>query len=266
MEETAASTQEMNATSAEIESAIESIASKAQEGAISAVEIKKRADELKKSAELSESNAHAVYSNTYNRLKSAIDESKAVERINALSKSILAITSQTNLLALNAAIEAARAGDAGKGFAVVADEIRKLAESSKNTVNEIQSITNIVVTSVEKLSDSSEEVIDFIEKQVIKDYEKMVKTGEQYSKDAEFVNDLVTDFSATSAEVLASVQNMVKAINEITAATNEGAGGTAIITQKMASVEEKAGEVLKAAEVSQNSSRKLINLVARFKI
>jgi len=266
MEEAAASTQEMNAMSIEIKSAIESIASKAQDGTVSAVEVKKRADELKRGAELSEKNANAVYSNTLSKLKSAIEESKAVEQINVLSESILAITSQTNLLALNAAIEAARAGEAGRGFAVVADEIRKLAEDSKNTVGEIQNIAKIVVSSVEKLSASSEQVIDFIDKQVIEDYKEMVKTGEQYSKDAEYISDLISDFSATSEEVLASVHNIANAINEVSTATNEGARGTTIITQKMTTVEENAREVLMVAEVSKNSSQKLIKLVTKFKI
>jgi methyl-accepting chemotaxis protein len=266
MEETAASTQEMNAMSTEIEIAIGSIASKAQEGAISAVEVKKRASELKRGAEFSENNAQIVYGNTLIKLKSAIEESKAVEQINVLSESILAITSQTNLLALNAAIEAARAGEAGRGFAVVADEIRKLAENSTNTVSEIQHIAKIVVSSVEKLSESSEQVIEFIDKQVIRDYKEMMITGEHYSKDADYINDLITDFSATSEEVLASIQNMVKAINEVAIATNEGASGTTIVTQKMTNVEENAKKVLMIAEVSKESSQKLIELVTKFKI
>lgn len=266
IEETAASAQEMNGMSTEIESAIGAIASKAQKGAISAVEVKKRADELKESAEVSEENTRTVYSSTLKKLKSAVEESKAVEQISILSTSILAITKQTNLLALNAAIEAARAGEAGRGFAVVADEIRKLAEDSKNTVSKIQDITKIVVASVEKLIDSSELVIDFMDKQVIKDYKEMVKTGEQYSKDAEYINDLIKDFSETSEEVLLSVQNMVMAINEVTTAANEGASGTTLITQKMTSVEENAREVLKVAEVSKDSSQKLIKLVNKFKI
>jgi len=266
MEETAASTQEMNATSSEIEHAVESIAEKAQEGADTALEISKRAEHLKENAINSQKVAHSTHSSVDEKLRNAIAQSKAIEQINVLSDSILQITSQTNLLALNAAIEAARAGEAGRGFAVVADEIRKLAEDSKNTVTQIQDITRQVVSSVENLAQSSEQVLDFIQTQVIKDYDSMVATGEQYYKDAEYVNSLVTDFSATAEELAASIQNMIKAINEISTANNEAASGTQNIAQKTTNVSEEASTVVKLASLTKESSEKLMQMVSRFKV
>lgn len=78
-------------------------------------------------------------------MQQAIENSRSVEEVNALTDEILNISSQTNLLALNASIEAARAGEAGKGFAVVADEIRVLADSSRETAGNIQQINAKVV-------------------------------------------------------------------------------------------------------------------------
>jgi len=265
MEETAASMQQMNATSAEIETAVESIACRAQDGALSAKNISTRADKLRINAEESQKNAIEVYTNTNTKLKHAIEQSQAVEQIRVLSDSILQITEQTNLLALNAAIEAARAGEQGKGFAVVADEIRKLAEGSKTAVNEIQNVTKTVVSSVMHLVDSSREILEFIDRQVIKDYEMIVKTGDQYSEDAQYIDSLITEFSSTSEELMIAIRNMVKAIGEVTISTNEGAAGIQSIAQKSAAVVERADDIVKQVAIAKKCSDSLINSVSNFK-
>lgn len=266
MEETAASTEEMNATSAEIEGAIDSIAVKAQEGTVVASEINERAGQLKKVAIDSQQMANQMILEVNDNLRKAIEKSKAIDKINSLADSILAITEQTNLLALNAAIEAARAGEAGRGFSVVADEIRNLAEESKNTTNEIQKINKIVVESVENLAVSAQQVLDFIDNNVVKDYDSLVKAGEQYSEDAYNIDKLVTDFSATSEELLASMQNMVKAISEITHANNEGAQGTSNIASRASSIVEKSYEARMEIDKAKDSSEKLIAAVEKFKV
>lgn len=266
MEETAASAQEMNATADEIERAVNSIATKAQEGAIEAQVINKRAMDTKDNVIKSQEKSMEILSKTKGKLQIAMENSKVVEQISILSESIMQISSQTNLLSLNAAIEAARAGEVGKGFAVVADEIRKLAEESKNIVIEIQSMTEKVTGSVNDLSASSKELLSFVSEEVQSDYNTMLDVAGEYSKDAEFVSNLVLEFSSTSEELLASLQDVVKTIEQVSMASNEGAEGTTNIAQKASDITEKSNKIVEEAEKSKESAEQLNEEVSKFKI
>jgi len=266
MQETAASTEQMNAASLEIQEAIENIACKAKESALSSNDISNRANEIKTNAITSQKNTDKVYSSTNKNLRDAIEKSKSVEQIKVLSDAILQVTSETNLLALNAAIEAARAGDAGKGFAVVADEIRKLAEDSKNTVNEIQNITQIVLTSVENLALSSREILEFVDVHVKNDYNSMVTTGETYNKDAENIYNLSTNFSMSTEQIGKLMENIVAALNGITLSTSEGAEGTSHIAEKTTSVVEMVTDITTQTTNIKNSADTLSSLISKFKI
>lgn len=265
-EQTASSTEEMSATSTEIEKAVESIAAKAQEGAIIAGNVSKMAEEMKQNAIVSKENAIGVYGNTKTSLQKAIEQSKAVNQINELAEGILEITSQTNLIALNAAIEAARAGEAGKGFAVVAEEIRKLAEDSKNMVTRIQDVTNVILESVNNLSNSSGEILEFIDKKVLRDYDTLVESSEKYSENSINIDKMVMEFSATSEELLASVQNMAKAIDEIASSANDEAEGAANIAQQTEDITNRSNEVINLSKSAKEKSNMLIEIVSKFKI
>lgn len=266
IEETAASSEEMSSSVSEIEKASESIAQKAQDSTATLSNMLSTAQDIQKNSKTSRNNAIEIYDRTKVNLRSAIEKSKAVDQINILSGAILEITSQTNLLALNAAIEAARAGEAGKGFAVVAEEIRKLAEDSKNTVAKIQDVTLTILESVNNLSSSSNEILEFIDSQVMDDYAKLEEVGDQYSFRSLEINDIVTEFSATSEELLASLQDMTKAINEVAGASGEEALGASTIAEEAASVVQRSNDVIKLTEEAKDKSRLLLDAVAVFRI
>jgi methyl-accepting chemotaxis protein len=266
MEETAASSEEMNSLVSQVKKNIEGMSVEIEKGLKAAKEINTRAIQLKSSAIQSRKNGNDISNDINGKLQMAIEKSKAVEQIGSLTEGILEITSQTNLLALNAAIEAARAGEAGKGFAVVADEIRKLADLSKNTVIEIQNITQTVTESVDALKSSSKDMIQFMETQIIPDYDNLVNTGEQYSRDSSTVEKLVSNFSKISEELLVSVSNIVKSVEEVAAASEEGARGTTNIARMSSAIVELSDDVMNKAVQSKLSAEKLMESISVFKL
>ncbi|WML34566.1 methyl-accepting chemotaxis protein [Clostridium sp. OS1-26] len=266
MEETAAVTEEISAASGEMVNAVASMAGKAERGSENSNDISKRAENLKQTSVKSIKEAENIYINVKADLEMAIEGTKAVNKINELTEGILSITSQTNLLALNAAIEAARAGEAGKGFAVVADEVRKLAEESAVTAGNIQNVVGTVEGSVKKLIDSSVSILNFVENTVTKEYKNIIDVANQYNSDADDVNEFMMDFSAVAEELNASIEGIVKAINETASTVNDSAEGVQNITEKAANIFEKLQEVNENAVENIKSVDRLEEVIKEFKI
>lgn len=233
-EELAASMQEVSATiqqisngSSQVVEKVQGMSTSADEGVTMVTDIKVRAGSMREETITSKQSATGVFENMGKVLEVSVEESRSVGQIQNLTDDILSIASQTNLLALNASIEAARAGEAGKGFAVVADEIRVLAENSSNTANRIQEISNVVVTAVEQLSDNAKKMLEYVDKNVMKDYDAFVGIANQYQQDAEKMEEIFVEF-ATQANSMAeamrfvdtNLANMATTIDESTIAVS----------------------------------------------
>ena len=264
MEETAASSEEINAMSHEIESAAKSIATRSQDGATEADDIRDRAVGIKKTTTENDERTKAIHAEINEGLTKALEDIKVVDQIGVLAESIMEITGQTNLLALNASIEAARAGEAGKGFAVVADEIRVLAEQSKAAVVHIQDVTKNVVESVTNLADGAKKLLEFVGTDVVDSFAGFSGMADSYSNDAGSIDALVTDFSASSEQLLASINGVMDAIGEVSKAATEGATGTNDIAEKTGVVVEKAAEIKEKAEAAHAAADKLQQNVEHF--
>ncbi len=132
--------------------------------------------------------------------------SSSIAEISGITNIISGISEQTNLLALNAAIEAARAGEQGKGFAVVAEEVRKLAEESKRSTDNIISLIQSVNNNSEKVISTSKLVDDAISNQV-----KSISSTEK----ATSANNITSDNSAATEEAAASSEELSASSQEV---------------------------------------------------
>ena len=265
-EETAASADQINSMTQQIDDAAREIATRAQDGATEAEDIHKRASQSKTNAVENRQKMEQMQAEIRSSLQKALEDAKVVEKIGILADSILNITGQTNLLALNASIEAARAGDAGRGFAVVAEEIRVLAEQSQEAVANIQAVTESVSSAVGNLAKDSNRLLDYVDQDVVESFALFEQMADDYNADATKINELVSDFSATSEELLASINSISEAIDGITLASNDSAAGTTNIAQKTVSIVNESSEVMKSAKVAEQSAEELRKNVDNFKI
>ena len=163
------------------------------------------------------------------------------DEIQKVTSLITDISDQTNLLALNAAIEAARAGEYGKGFAVVAEEVRRLAEQSKSSASEIESMVQMIQNAskraVASISAGSERVDDGIA--------ATEQSRQVFEKIQHAVGDVTTKVETVSAaieEIQAMADEVSHGANEIQQLSGEAAasaGDTSAATEEQLAVTEE---------------------------
>lgn len=257
MEETSASTQEMNASSLEIEDIVGQMLEKTKQGAKLAKDTNDRAKENVWQTKEAKEKSLFIYKETGNKVSEAINHSKKVMEILEFTETIMNISNQINLLSLNASIEAARAGEAGRGFSVVAGEIKKLADETSVAVDEIKTITDIVIRGTTNLASHSQELLTYMEEQVIYDYEQMVVGGENNSKEASIMNEVIENINQRCMQIQSAIREMVQSVNQVSSATNEGARGIGEIASRIEDITQKAEN----AKVNNGKTEKSVNLL-----
>ena len=264
IEEISATLEQISRGSGEILSRVETMQNSVVSETKHVEEIQKRAQTMNLETAENKNSAQQVFQTVGVTLKEAVDESRSVEKINILTGNILDIAGKTNLLALNASIEAARAGEAGKGFAVVADEIRQLADNSRETASNIQDISQMVTAAVEKLAEEATKMLEFVNGDVIRDYDSFVKIAGQYARDAKETQEILRQFSDQSTDIANTMQDMNQGLRDISVTVDESANGVSAVAEDISVLVGAIAKIKEESDNNQDIARELENEVGRF--
>lgn len=202
--------------------------------------IKERATNVKSKTLEAKRMVNSIYSEKQTNILKAIENGKVVKKIKVMSDLIDNISKQTKLLSLNASIEAARAGEQGRGFAVVAQEIGKLAALSTDATSDIKNTVNLVEEAFSYIGQSSNEILEFIDNEIIKDYDLMLDMGSHYQKDSEYMDNFsdylvgsTTDMKNIIGKTNTSIKSVLELLLEVTGSSNQIASSVSETSKAM---------------------------------
>ncbi|PLT35792.1 chemotaxis protein [Bacillus sp. V5-8f] len=259
------SVEESSIRIAELAQEVQRISENADSVNVASIDTSEKAAEGERSIKLAVNQMNTI-NNTFANLSASIkmlgDRSN---EINQIIEVITSIASQTNLLALNAAIEAARAGEHGKGFAVVAEEVRKLAEQSSHSSQQIAQL----IASIQEETSKTIESMAHATNEVNEGIGIVDLAGDSFSQIQQSINDMGTKIEQISSavhKITAGTEQVVESVMGISQVAEAAAAGTqnvsAATQEQLASME----EISASANALSNMADELHQAVGRFKV
>lgn len=249
----------------EMSAGIEEVAGKAQTASSLSVQAARKTLEGNEAVNQAKVQMESIQA-SFNRLAGDIREmGERSGEVGQIVTFISDIAAQTNLLALNAAIEAARAGEQGRGFAVVANEVRKLAEQSSRSAEQIAQLISHIQTDVGKTVRTMTSGAKEIDEGILV-VNAVGEVFEDINQVVERVSYQVQDVSAASEQMSAGAEQLLATFDEISAGAKHAASESQTVSssteEQLASMEEIAASAASLSDIAAE----LQLLIGKFKL
>ena len=264
--DTSVTTKEISTIASEVTISVNALSGKATDGSYNSEKIMSRAAEIKSNTESMKSNTMNIYKDVEREIIKSIEKGKVINEIGIMAETIEGISSQTNLLALNAAIEAAKAGENGRGFAVVAEEVRSLAEASKEAVGNVKILVNEIKDSFKGIDESSNKLLNFMNSDILKEFDNFIESGKQYEKDGIFVSTMSSEIAAMSEELAASILEVKEAIDEVSDMVQGVTENSTSVKDNVKEANVAINNIAEAAQGQAKLSQDLTKIISKFNI
>ena len=142
---------------------------------------------------------------------------------------------------------------------------RALADNSTQTAGNIQKISKIVTNAVNKFTKNAEDILQFIDEKILKDYDDFVGIAKQYESDTDTINQLLNEFASNTEDISSTIQSMNQGLNDISTATDESTHGVTTSAENIINLVGALMQIQNETENNKHISQDLETEVSRFK-
>lgn len=238
--------------------------SKALESSKHAMEISNIAYETKENIKLSTDKNIRIIEKFNDDMRTLLEKSKEIEKIDEIVSEILRVSHSTKILAQNTHIEAARVGESGRGFAVIANNMSKLNNQISDLVKRIRESNNSVKQTVSELIKNSNKMTNYMSIDIMDEYNDFVNVSEEYSNNMASTAEMFEEFSGKTKAASENITMIGERIEEIDQVVNDATYNITEVHGLAVGLRNEIENLVEIAKDNEQGSRDMVESVEKY--